>query len=152
MIIKKRFNTLQVVLYAKFFGEEEEFIINKQYVINKEPIQANNFEIFDKPIRIGTINKGGQGDRIYDPYGQAITLSAEGGGTGAKTGLYLINNKVRKLHPRECARLMGYPEEYKLCKSTNQALKQFGNSVVVDVLQYIIKNIIDDGGVNFEFK
>ena len=76
-------------------------------------------------------------------------MSAEGGGTGAKTGLYLINSEVRKLHPRECARLMGYPEEYIINDSVNQALKQFGNSVVIDVLQYIIKNIIDYGGVNF---
>ena len=105
------------------------------------------FKCYSKPIRIGTVNKGGQGDRIYDPMGQAITLSAEGGGTGAKTGLYLINGQVRKLHPRECARLMGYPEEYIINESVNQAQKQFGNSVVVDVLQYIIKNLIDRGSI-----
>ena len=31
-----------------------------------------------RPIRIGTINKGGQGERIYDVNGHAITLSAYG--------------------------------------------------------------------------
>ncbi len=129
-------------------GEEKKYIINKQYTLNNNR-QENIFKIYDKPVRVGTVNKGCQGDRIYDPYGQAITLSAEGGGTGAKTGLYLINNEVRKLHPRECARLMGYPENYKISESTNQALKQFGNSVVVDVLQYIVRNIIDGGVINF---
>lgn len=44
-------------------------------------------------IRIGEFNKGGQGDRIYSPEGKSVTLSANGGGRGAKTGLYLINNK-----------------------------------------------------------
>lgn len=91
----------------------------------------------DKPIRLGTVNKGGQGERIYSTKGIAITLSAYGGGVFAKTGGYLINGKTRKLHPRECARIMGYPDSYKICSSYNQAYKQFGNSVVIDVLQYI---------------
>lgn len=41
-------------------------------------------------IRIGSINKGGQGDRIYSPNGKSVGLSALGGGRGAKTGLYMI--------------------------------------------------------------
>jgi DNA (cytosine-5)-methyltransferase 3A len=41
-------------------------------------------------IRIGQINKGGQGDRIYSPDGKSVGLSALGGGRGAKTGLYMI--------------------------------------------------------------
>lgn len=94
----------------------------------------------DKPIRLGIINKGGQGERIYSTKGIAITLSAYGGGIFAKTGGYLINGKTRKLHPRECARIMGYPDSYKIAQNANQAYKQFGNSVVIDVLQYIAIN------------
>lgn len=41
-------------------------------------------------IRIGQFNKGGQGDRIYSTDGKSINLSANGGGRGAKTGLYLV--------------------------------------------------------------
>lgn len=88
-------------------------------------------------IRLGTVNKGGQGERIYSTKGIAITLSAYGGGVFAKTGGYLVNGRPRKLHPRECARIMGYPDSYIMAKNRNQAYKQFGNSVVVDVLQYI---------------
>lgn len=95
----------------------------------------------NKPIRLGIVNKGGQGERIYSVKGIAITLSADGGGVFAKTGGYLINGKTRKLHPRECARLMGFPDSYKICKSDNQAYKQFGNSVVIDVLQLIGQEI-----------
>lgn len=91
----------------------------------------------DKPIRLGTVNKGGQGERIYSTKGIAITFSAYGGGVFAKTGGYLVNGKPRRLHPRECARLMGYPDSYIISKKANQAYKQFGNSVVIDVLQYI---------------
>lgn len=91
----------------------------------------------NKPIRLGIVNKGGQGERIYSTKGIAITLSAYGGGVFAKTGGYLINGKTRRLHPRECARIMGYPDTYKICESANQAYQQFGNSVVIDVLQLI---------------
>ena len=57
----------------------------------------------NKPIRLGIVNKGGQGERIYSTKGIAITLSAYGGGIFAKTGGYLIHGRTRKLHPRECA-------------------------------------------------
>ena len=68
-------------------------------------------------------------------------MSAYGGGVFAKTGGFLINGKTRRLHPRECARIMGYPDSYKICDNANQAYQQFGNSVVIDVLQYIGKEI-----------
>ena len=41
-------------------------------------------------IRIGSINKGGQGDRIYSPEGKSVGLSALGGGREPKTGLYIV--------------------------------------------------------------
>jgi DNA-cytosine methyltransferase len=41
-------------------------------------------------IKVGHINSGGQGDRIYSPEGKSVNLSANGGGRGAKTGLYAI--------------------------------------------------------------
>lgn len=128
-------------------NEVKKYIISKPFKLKEVEEEKVRYEIFNKPLRVGTVNKGGQGDRIYDPMGQAITLSAEGGGTGARTGLYFVDGVVRKLHPRECARLMGYPEDYVINESVNQAHKQFGNSVVVDVLQYVVKNIIDGGSI-----
>lgn len=99
------------------------------------------------PLRLGIINKGGQGERIYSTLGTAITLSAYGGGVGAKTGIYLVDDKLRRLAPRECARLTGFPDRFKIANNDNVAYKQFGNSVVVDVLQFIIEEIINIGGV-----
>jgi DNA (cytosine-5)-methyltransferase 1 len=101
----------------------------------------SDFELLNKPIQIGKVNKGGQGERIYHPLGHAITLSAYGGGVGAKTGLYLIDGKIRKLSPRECARVQGFPENFIINESITQAYKQFGNSVSVNVLQYILNKI-----------
>ncbi len=95
----------------------------------------------NKPLQIGKVNKGGQGERIYDINGHAITLSAYGGGVGSKTGLYKIKDKIRKLSPRECARLQGFPENFEYDTSITQAHKQFGNSVSINVLQHILTEI-----------
>ena len=124
-----------------------DFLLKKEYRLDEDKVKKFNGKIFNKPLRVGSVNKGSQGDRIYLENGHAITLSAEGGGNGAKTGLYLINGKIRKLHPREAARLMGFPESYLINPSTNQAYKQFGNSVIVDMIQYITQEIINDGSV-----
>lgn len=43
----------------------------------------------------------------------------------------------RRLTPRECARLMGFPEDFKIPVSDTQAYKQFGNSVVVPVIKAV---------------
>jgi DNA (cytosine-5)-methyltransferase 1 len=96
-----------------------------------------------KPIRIGEINKGRQGERVYHDGGPSITLSSGGGGVGAKTGLYLTNGVIRRLTPRECARLTGFPENFIMHESINQCHTQFGNSIVVDVLQRIIESLIE---------
>ncbi len=118
----------------------EDTSLTEHLYINREDTYYNGLQdnvYSNKAIRLGIVNKGGQGERIYSTKGIAITLSAYGGGVFAKTGGYLVNGKPRRLHPRECARLMGYPDSYKISKRTNQAYQQFGNSVVIDVLQYI---------------
>ena len=109
--------------------------IYKEYLPQKSLF--NEMILLNKPIQIGKVNKGGQGERIYHPLGHAITLSAHGGGIGAKTGLYLIEGKIRKLSPRECARIQGFPEDFIIHESSTQAYKQFGNSVSINVLQKI---------------
>lgn len=48
----------------------------------------------------------------------------------------------RRLTPRECARLMGFPDDFKIPVSDTQAYRQFGNSVVVPVIREVAKTII----------
>ncbi len=130
-----------------FLLQDEEQV--KHLYIYRSDVKFNSTKddtYSNKSIRLGIVNKGGQGERIYSTKGIAITLSAYGGGVFAKTGGYLINGKTRRLHPRECARIMGYPDTYKLAKNANQAYKQLGNSVVIDVLQFIacqIANVLE---------
>ncbi|WP_306010521.1 DNA cytosine methyltransferase [Bacillus sp. MMSF_3328] len=138
----------QVILRDMILPDEEteQYIINRDDMVVDESKVPNESLLNDyqlKPMRVGTINKGGQGERIYSDLGHAITLSAQGGGPGSKTGCYLINGKVRKLAPKECARIQGFPEDFIIPVSDGQAWKQFGNSVPVNVLKHIIKAFID---------
>ncbi len=58
-------------------------------------------------IKVAEIGKGGQGDRIYSIEGKSVCLSANGGGRGAKTGLYLINWYNRKIKINGKAKTLG---------------------------------------------
>lgn len=49
----------------------------------------------------------------------------------------------RRLTPRECARLMGYPDDFKIPVSDTQAYRQFGNSVVVPVVERLAHAVIE---------
>lgn len=48
----------------------------------------------------------------------------------------------RRLTPRECARLMGYPDSFRIPVSDTQAYRQFGNSVVVPVIERIAAEVV----------
>ncbi len=136
------FRILKDILIEK--DDKYDVSINQKCYFNEKAKFLN--ERFRHLIRIGYTGCGRQGERIYSILGQAATLSAQGGGPGGKTGMYLINDKVRKLYPRECARLMGFPDTYLTSESIGQCYKQFGNSIVVDVVQYIIIEILKQLG------
>ena len=53
------------------------------------------------------------------------------------------NRRPRRLTPRECARLQGFPEEFIIPVSDTRAYKQFGNSVAVPVIRAIAKEMLD---------
>ena len=95
------------------------------------------------PISIGSYGSGGQGQRIYSVHGKSVTLSANGGGMGAKTGLYKIdlpdgNYVIRKLTPVEAERLQTLPDNYTEGISDTQRYKCIGNGWTVDVIAHIL--------------
>lgn len=55
-----------------------------------------------------------------------------------------IDKNPRKLTPRECARLQGFPENFVIPVSDTQAYKQFGNSVAVPVVRAVAKRILEE--------
>lgn len=98
------------------------------------------------PERVGQIGNGGQAQRIYSVRGKSVSLSANGGGQGAKTGLYKIDlpdgeYTIRKLTPVECERLQTLPDNYTEGISNAQRYKCIGNGWTVDVIAHILKGI-----------
>lgn len=66
--------------------------------------------------------------------GISRTLSARYYKDGSEILIEQPGNNPRRLTPRECARLQGYPDSFKIVVSDTQAYKQFGNSVVVPLM------------------
>jgi DNA (cytosine-5)-methyltransferase 1 len=100
----------------------------------------------DNLVQIGNIydnEHNSVAGRVYTEDGKSVTLSALGGGGGAKTGLYQINKSIRRLTPRECGRLQTVPEdklEMLLAAgiSDSQLYKMFGNGWCIDVIVHIL--------------
>ncbi|APD92596.1 DNA (cytosine-5-)-methyltransferase [Alteromonas mediterranea] len=69
------------------------------------------------------------------------TISARYYKDGSEVLIEQLGKNPRKLSPREAARLQGFPDEFKLNPSTVQSYKQFGNSVTVNVINAIAKQI-----------
>ena len=82
------------------------------------------------------------------PIARAL-LSTQGNTHRASVNNYVTTHgRLRALTPRETYRLMGFPDTYKIAVSKAQALKQSGNSIVVDVLVNIVKKIMESGAWN----
>jgi len=82
-----------------------------------------------------------QWKRVYDVNGLCPTLTAICGGKQEPKIWDEEKFRVRKLTPRECARLQGFPDSYKLVCSDTQMYKQFGNAVTVSVAKAIAETM-----------
>lgn len=93
-----------------------------------------------KIVQVGNVNPSGKGmnGNVFSDEGLAPTLTTNKG-EGNKI---LSNLRIRKLTPKECFRLMGFDDSaYEAASklvSNSQMYKQTGNSIVVDVLYYIL--------------
>lgn len=71
------------------------------------------------------------------------TLSARYYKDGSEILIEQPGKNPRRLTPRECARLMGYPDTFKIPVSDTQAYRQFGNSVVVPLMADVADLVVD---------
>lgn len=104
-----------------------------------------------KPLKLGNLKgqRDNQANRIYSVRGKSVSLNANGGGGGAKTGLYKIDLPdgeyvIRKLTPIECERLQTLPDNYTAGISNSQRYKCIGNGWTVDVIAHIFSFIKED--------
>ncbi len=84
----------------------------------------------------------GFGYGIADPDGISRTLSARYYKDGSEILIAQPGRNPRRLTPRECARLQGFPDSFKIVVSDTQAYKQFGNSVVVPLMENVAKLVV----------
>ncbi len=86
----------------------------------------------------------GFGFGLADLDGISRTMSARYYKDGAEILIPQKGNSPRRLTPRECARLQGFPDNFIIPVSNNQAYKQFGNSVVMPLIQAVAANIVKE--------
>lgn len=84
----------------------------------------------------------GFGYGMASPNGISRTLSARYYKDGAEVLIPQRGKNPRRLTPRECARLQGFPETFKIPVSDTQAYRQFGNSVVVPLIQNVAELVV----------
>ncbi len=84
----------------------------------------------------------GFGFGLLDHNGVTRTLSARYHKDGSEILIPQKNKNPRRLTPRECARLQGFPESFKIVVSDTQAYRQFGNAVVVPLMTEVAKRIV----------
>lgn len=102
----------------------------------------SNGKMLFKLVNKITKKGGRQGERIYSIDTCGPTICASSGGPGGKTGLYFIDNKIRRLNVSECLKMFGYNNFKRTSvQSDEKILFHLGNSIVVDVLVSIIKNL-----------
>ena len=84
----------------------------------------------------------GFGYGIADPDGISRTLSARYYKDGSEILIEQEGKNPRRLTPRECARLQGFPDSFKIVVSDTQAYRQFGNSVVVPLMENVARLVV----------
>jgi len=84
----------------------------------------------------------GFGFGLVDLNGISRTMSARYHKDGAEILIPQINKVPRRLTPKECAALQGYPKNFRIPVSDTQAYRQFGNSVVTPLIESVGKNIV----------
>jgi DNA (cytosine-5)-methyltransferase 1 len=109
-----------------------------------------NTQIVEPQIEVlGTINAGTtqeHNNRVHDPAGISPTATAVAGGSHHKKIFDYPKYRVRKLTPREYARLQAFPESFEFVVSDTQLYKQFGNAVTVTVAEAVataVKNFLE---------
>lgn len=85
----------------------------------------------------------GFGYGIASPDGVSRTLSARYYKDGSEILIEQKDKNPRRLTPRECARLQGFPDDFKIVVSDTQAYRQFGNSVVVPLMSDVAGLVVN---------
>ena len=133
----------------EYLKKKEYTMIDKKFVKEQESglifVGYRNKNGFSKGIREGTkhLNRvHRQPNRIYSTKGYHPTIPSQ-----ESAGRFFIYEesikKVRKLSVDECYKIMGFPKNFKKSEKPGERYKQIGNSVAVNVVDQIAKQILE---------
>ena len=110
--------------------------VNRKYILTK-----NLWRYLQAYAAKHKAAENGFGYGLVDADGVARTLSARYHKDGSEILIYRGkgSHRPRRLTPRECARLMGFPEDFIIPVSDTQAYRQFGNSIVVPMVEEVAR-------------
>lgn len=86
--------------------------------------------------------------KFLDPNSISVTLTSS---DSHKLGIY-HQERVRRITPRECARMQGYPDSYRLHPQDAHAYKQLGNAVSVTVVERLLQDLFRNSNINQLFE
>ncbi len=113
--------------------------VDQKYYYNDKPLFK---KLKDYSFKSGVVYQWRRKYVRENKSGVCPTLTANMGTGGHNVPLIKDSRGIRKLTPRECARLQGFPDSYKLPNISDAALyKQFGNSVTVPVIERVALNM-----------
>lgn len=131
-------NTTPLTIHFKDILEKKE--VNEKYYYNGKPLFRKIEDVIKDPEKVY------QWRRIYvreNKKGVCPTLTANMGSGGHNVPIIKDKKGIRKLTPKECARLQGFPQDFILPPylSDTRLYHQIGNSVTVTVIEAIAKEI-----------
>ena len=118
--------------------------ILEKYVDNKYTISDKMWK-WHQQRKISNVKKGNPGFSfgiVNENSEYTRTITARYGKDGGEILLEQVNKNPRRLTPRELANLQGFPKTFKIPVSDNQAYKQFGNTVSINVIEKIAIQIL----------
>ncbi len=134
------------------FPEKQELTVSIVDILESPESLDEKYYYDDKPLFEKLKDYDFEENRVYqwrrkyvreNKSGVCPTLTANMGMGGHNVPIVKDSRGVRKLTPRECARIQGFPDSYKLPSIADSHLyKQFGNSVSVPVIKRIAQNIM----------
>lgn len=111
-------------------------------VPNKFTLSDNLWKTLQKHAANSKKKGNGFGYGMADRRGISRTLSARYYKDGSEILIPQRSGNPRRLTPRECSRLMGFPDWFKILVSDTQAYRQFGNAVVPPVVEMVARQMV----------
>ncbi|MFQ5642323.1 MAG: DNA (cytosine-5-)-methyltransferase [Thiogranum sp.] len=134
------------VLHPQDGSEDPDSDLLRNYIVGKKGKVSDKYILSDKLWKYlydyaakHKAKGNGFGYGMVTKASVARTLSARYYKDGSEILVSRGRGNPRRLTPRECARLMGYPDSFRIPVSDTQSYKQFGNSVVMPVIKEIAR-------------